>query len=106
MAWARLDDTFYPHPKVRRAGNEAIGVHCRAISYSAGALTDGKIDRAWLSEVAGRSAAKVGRALVDSGLWELNGEGWVIHDYLEYNPSRAQVLEKRRAESERKARGR
>lgn len=106
MAWAKLDDSVDTHPKVRRAGNEAFGLHCRAIAYSTGQLTDGHIDPEWVRERAGSRAKRLVDALVGAGLWEANGDGWLIHDYLDHNPSRAQVLERRRAESERKAGGR
>ncbi len=106
MAWTKLDDSVDTHPKVRRAGNEAFGLHCRALAYCTGQLTDGHIDVAWVKERAGSRGKRLVQALVAAGLWEPNTDGWVIHDYLDFNPSRAEVLEKRRAESERKARGR
>ena len=106
MPWGRLDDSFDAHRKVRRAGLEAVGIQARALSYCAGALTDGKVDPEWLEERAGRRASKLGELLVVAGLWEPNGDGWVIHDYLDYNPSRQEVLERRAADSRRKASGR
>jgi hypothetical protein len=91
MPWGRLDDSFDAHRKVRRAGLEATGLHARALSYCAGALTDGHVDPEWLEERAGRRAGKLGELLVVAGLWEPNCDGFVIHDYLEYNPSREKV---------------
>ncbi len=105
MAWGRLDDSFDAHRKVRRAGHEATGVHARALAYCAGALTDGHLDPEWLLERVGRKAEKIGEVLVVAGLWEPNSDGYVIHDYLDYNPSREEVETKRRKDSERKARG-
>jgi hypothetical protein len=63
------------------------------------------VPAAWVSQVVGKRAGKLGETLVDVGLWTQNGTGWVIHDYLEFNPSREQVEEKRRKDSARKARG-
>lgn len=105
MSWGRLDDSFDQHRKVRKAGLEATGLHARAMAYCAGALTDGHIDPEWLTERAGRRAQKLAEQLVSVGLWEPNSDGYVIHDYLDYNPSREQVLAKRQRESERKAAG-
>lgn len=105
MAWGRLDDSFDAHKKVRRAGLEATGLHARAMAYCAGALTDGHVDPEWLAERAGRKAGALSKLLLVAGLWEPNDDGFVIHDYLDYNPSRDEVEEKRRKDSERKARG-
>lgn len=102
MAWGRLDDSFDAHRKVRRAGLEATGLHARALSYCAGALTNGHVDPEWLEERAGRRSGKLAEQLVAAGLWEPNSDGYVIHDYLDYNPSREQVEAKRRRDSERK----
>ena len=106
MAWGRLDDSFDSHRKVRRAGLEAVGLHARALAYCAGSLTDGHVDPEWLEERAGKRGEKLAQQLVTAGLWEPNSDGYVIHDYLEYNPSRAQVETKRRADAARKAPGR
>lgn len=105
MSWGRLDDSFDSHRKVRRAGNEATGVHARAISYCAGALTDGHIDPEWVLERAGgkTQAVRVSEVLVLAGLWTPNSDGFVIHDWLDFNPSREQILSKRRVDAERKA---
>lgn len=103
MAYVLLDDSFCDHRKVRRAGNEACGVFVRSISYSARDLTDGFVDREWLAERAGRSTKRLSGLLVTSGLWEPQEDGWVIHDYLEWNRSRAEVLAGRGEISEKRA---
>lgn len=66
-------------------------------------MTDGHIDIEWLRERAGRRAYKLADLLVDAGLWEQNGNGYVIHDYLDYNPSRVEIEAKRAADAARKA---
>lgn len=103
MAWARLDDKFHSHPKVRRAGLAAIGLHVRAISYSAAHLLDGHIDVEWVREAGGAQHKKLATALVEAGLWIQNGHGWIINDYLEYNPSREETAIKRDWDVKRKA---
>lgn len=112
MPWVKVDDSFYSHPKVVTAGVEATGLYIMALTYSSHHLTDGHVPAAWVAQMVGKRAAKLGEALVNAGagsyehgLWEVNGTGWVIHDYLDFNPSRAQVENKRRKDSERKARG-
>jgi hypothetical protein len=40
---------------------------------------------------------------VQARLFERTEDGIQVHDYLEYNPTRARVLAKRKADAERKA---
>ena len=42
-------------------------------------------------------------ALVDAGLWEETEGGWNIHDYLDYQPSRYEVLKQRREISKQRS---
>ena len=101
MTWFRVEDTFGNHPKVNRAGNAAVGLWVRCATYSAQHLTDGRIPP---ETVRGYGKAREIQALIDAGLWVENGSGFVIPDYLDYNPSRAEVLERRAADRERKRR--
>lgn len=86
MPWVKLDDAFYRNRKVRKVGLEATGLHARALSY-AGENLDAHIDTAWVEEVGGKNAQKLAARLVEEGLWEQNGNGWVIHDFHEFNPT-------------------
>jgi hypothetical protein len=106
MPWAKVDDKLHGHPKAAGVGLEALGLHLLAMSYCAAYETDGHVPANFPTEKAGKRAAalvaKLTEAPVDaSGLWETNGNGWVIHDWLEYNPSKAEaaalVEAKRRA---------
>jgi hypothetical protein len=45
-------------------------------------------------------------ALASSGLWVETADGFLLPDFLEFNPSRAEVDERRKADAERKRRGR
>jgi hypothetical protein len=103
MPWFRLEDSFYNHPKVKRAGNAGTGLWVRCGTYSAQYLTDGKIPAEVVHEY-GRPREIA--AVSDAGLWIANGDEFIITDYLEYNPSKAQVLADRAAARERQARRR
>jgi hypothetical protein len=103
MPWFKLDDNFHLHPKVHDAGNAAVGLWVRCGTYSAQYLTDGHVPAKVVREY-GRSAEI--KALVAARLWVPNGDGFVIPDYLEYNPSREQVLARRATDAERQARRR
>lgn len=103
MAWFRVEDSFHFHPKVRAAGNAAIGLWLRCATYAAHYGTDGAVP----ADVAlGYGKRREIDALVISGLWLPNGDGWVMHDYLDYNPTAEQVRAKRAAARARMARQR
>ena len=87
MPWTKLDDSFHGHRKIRRAGLAATGLHARALSL-AGEQMDAHIDREWVEESGGRNWQKLVAKLVEVDLWEVNGNGWIVHDYHDYNPTR------------------
>jgi hypothetical protein len=93
MAWGKVDDNFAFHPKVLQAGNEAIGLWTRAMSYSCQQLTDGFIP---VEAVAALGAdASVASRLVQSGLWDEAEGGWAFHQWSQYQPSGADVKARR-----------
>lgn len=90
MSWAKLDDQFFDHPKARQVGKDGRALFVAGLCWSAGNLTDGLIRSTDLpllaakAEVPGLATA---RRLVDAGLWAEVRDGWVIHDYHDFNPS-------------------
>lgn len=104
MPWFKLDENFANHPKVAKAGNAATGLWVRCATYSAQYLTDGHIP-VDVAHSYGRTREI--DALLAAGLWVQNGDGeYLMPDYLEYNPSKEQVLAERAANRERQARRR
>lgn len=103
MPWFRLDDSFHSHPKVLRAGNEAVGLYVRCGTYAADHTTDGFVER---SIVLLYGTEALAARLVDAGLWHRTRGGWNIHDYLDYNPSREAVEKERKDKAERQKRWR
>lgn len=99
MTWAKLDDAFPNHPKVVELSDRLFRLHVTAICYCAKGLTDGEVPAGALRRLL-RGTPRQAQALVDAGLWEVNGDGWAVHDYLKYNPSSAQVEELRRQRAE------
>lgn len=101
MTWLRLDDRFAEHPKIVRLSAAAFRVHVRGMCYSAGNLTDGRVPMA-VSTGWGRKAVA---ELVAAGLW-IAGEGeHSIHDYLDWNPSRSDVVALKEVKSKAGAKG-
>jgi hypothetical protein len=94
MAWVRFDDGFPEHPKVDAAGGDAAWLHVCAISYCNRALTDGFIKRERVRLLSDRKAPyRLAARLVEVGLWEEADGGYVVHDYHDYQPTRAEVLD-------------
>jgi hypothetical protein len=95
--WLRLDDAFVEHPKVIGLSDLAFRLHIKGLCYSSRYLTDGHVPETAVKD------SKLTKELTRSGLWAKAEGGWLIHDFLEYNPSREQVLEDRRRARERRA---
>jgi hypothetical protein len=90
---ARLDTHWHNNPKVLRLGLAAMGLHAWSISYCDSETTDGFIPSAALPNMGGvRQATHV---LLESGRWLATEGGYLLHDYLAYNRSRAEILEDR-----------
>jgi hypothetical protein len=91
MTWARIDDQFADHPKVIGLSDRAFRIHIRGICYAARQLTDGFIPLSAAQEWGMRAVLE----LEKSTLWKPVAAGYQIHDFLDYNPSREQVLAER-----------
>ena len=101
MTWGKIDDGLALHPKVMLAGNEAMGLWVRALSYSCQQLTDGFVPNEIVSVLSGKKSAK---KLVESGLWIEKSDGYFFKDWAEYQPTREQVLGERNAAKSRMSR--
>ena len=106
MPWLRVDDGFADHPKVVQAGSDAAWMDVCGMCYAARYLTDGFVPTKQVPKLTDKpNPDELAQILVDVGLWEPRPGGFQIHDYLDYNPTREQVLRQRAADLERKARG-
>jgi hypothetical protein len=103
MTWVRIDDGFPEHPKMLGLSDAAFRLHIHALCYCARALTDGFIPVSWLANGKHRKAAQ---SLVAAGLWHDAPDGFRIHDYLEYQPSRFDVQQTRAEAAARMKRAR
>src|SRR4051812_32598540 len=108
MRWVKLDVDYWRNPKARAAGRTGRALHLASIAYSGSQLTDGVVARSSLSQVL--QDAEVPRSAVErvvsAGLWLPVGDDFIIHDFVEMNGSREEVLARIEAERKRKERWR
>ena len=97
LSWFKLDDSFFDNPKIAALSDAAQLAYVKGGIYCARNLTDGLIPTRKADEFAG----KVIKELVPH-LWEPVTGGYTVHDYLEYNPSKAQVTAEREKARNRK----
>jgi hypothetical protein len=107
MSWVRLDDSIADHPKIAPLSSDAFRRYINGLCYCNRQLTDGVIPRA----VAGglvpgsRAVSRQIRELITAGLWEETATGYVVHDYADYQPSKADALALRAKRAEAGRRG-
>ena len=117
MTWVKKDDFAPHHPKVRALASgrrtldalAAYGLWDAGLAYCARHLTDGVIKKDAIHSVWPWSAhyrtlkllMSLAAVLVEVGLWVDDGESWIVHDYLKYQPSRTEVEEKRQKTRDR-----
>jgi hypothetical protein len=123
MTWVRLDDDFPSHRKIRKLTDAAFRLHVAGLCWSSKYLTNGWIPNddlylvvdidEHLDPVRYREAVE---GLVRQGVWHTarhdcptcptSADGWIIHDYLDLNPSADDVRKQRLAAAERQRRSR
>jgi len=118
MTWVRRDDQASIHRKVAPLDDGCYRLWSEAIEWCSRNGTDGRIGAKELAGIKRGTPARA-KVLVAQDLWHEAGvlcgsdrcpptgpDGWVIHDYLDYNPSRAEVIADKRAKAERTRRWR
>lgn len=116
MPWVRFDDHFPLNRKVDGLSDTAFRLHVSAIFWCARNLTDGVVPEEDLDLVTARvrAPARFAAELVRRGLWHEAGyrcdseicppsgpDGWTVHDYFGYQPSKAKVQADREGNAER-----
>lgn len=86
MTWVKLDDKMADHPKIVGLSDRAFRAHISALCYANRHLTDGVIPSTFLR-------VRVAEELVTAGVWARFGDAYRIHDFLDYQPSKAHIDE-------------
>lgn len=97
MTWVRFDDQTDDHPKIAGLSDSAFRWWFRGFCYSGRYLLDGVLPHAFLVRV----PKKASKELIDAGLWEYKGEILMVHDYHDYQPTKASVTAKRQKTADR-----
>ncbi|WP_220183061.1 hypothetical protein [Sphaerisporangium album] len=128
MAWVRLSDDFYDHPKFDRVGSLGIALFTASLAWCNRNLSDGFIPRRTAARLldfedaveavrnADRNAVTNGssnddltpaiariviRRLVEARLWHEVEGGYRVHDYLDYQGSKEQIEAGRKSNAAR-----
>lgn len=117
MVWIKLDDGFMRCNKVKFAGRDARDLFLAALSHCNRDLTDGFIAEHFLTDLAVDAGIPPSPASIKKCLAKLLAVapletnpmlirvegGYQIHDYLEYQPSRKDVIESREDLSQKRS---
>jgi hypothetical protein len=101
MPWVRIDEHAMSHIKLLALSDGAFRLWVEGLSHCQLHLTDGAISATALATFRCHKRARV-RELSTSidgraPLWQPDGDGFRVHDYLDWNESREVVLAKRAA---------
>lgn len=104
MGWVRIDDEIFLNRKIVEVGKDATLLYLAGLTMCAKHGTDGHLSEAQVRLAAGAVDVRprLADSLVKVGLWEAEDGGYVVPDYLEYNPSSQAEQERRRKEREKK----
>jgi hypothetical protein len=113
VAWFKGDDKAHCNAKLRAAQLDGVGLHFMATSWCSDEETDGFVPEHMLpSLAAGYSTAAIKKIVLrlttvqpgqERPAWHIEPGGYRINDYLEYNPSHAELHKKREDEKRRLA---
>ena len=107
MAWVRIHDDAMNSLKVMRLSDAAFRLWMKGLCYCQRQLTDGHIPVEWLRDIGAKrkdvDALSISSVEGKAPLWETAAGGYQVHDYLDWNDSRAIVTKKRSEAKERMA---
>lgn len=102
MVWVKLDDAIGEHPKIAGISDSAFALFVTGLAYCNRNLTDGFIPSpvgfGQLRYCDGNAVPSI-RELEEVGLWHPKRGGWMVHDFAEYQPTKAAVLAEKEAKS-------
>lgn len=111
MPFIRLSDDYDEHPKIARLSDGAFRLWHQVLAYSRRFETDGHVALPLVKTRTAYSAKRLTELLTphEAGaapLCRKDGDVLVLHDYLQWNHSKAETDEMRKRDAERQARKR
>lgn len=108
MGWLKIDDKYPRNPKVLAGDIETSWFYVCALTHCAEQLTDGFIADSAVPVIAPHVIAPqdVAERCVQLGMFTRVTNGFLVPDFLDFNPSRAEVVEKREKDRERQRKSR
>jgi hypothetical protein len=111
VPWVKLSDDWYDDPDLIEAGPAAMLLWPLLISWCARNLTDGRIPEGQVRRLVdwhtlGVDPEQAIAPLVDTGRLQSVAGGYLVTNYLQYQPSRERVLADRDAAKDRAAKSR
>lgn len=103
MPWLKVDDAFTDHPKIEALSDRGFRLHVAGMCFCARLLTDGHIPADRVRRLLPSVTKRMLDELVTEGCWVKVEDGYRVHGYLDYNPSKEKVLHERAAAAARKA---
>jgi hypothetical protein len=93
VSWVNLDDQMPEHPKVVQLSDAAFRLHISAICYCNRYLTDGVVSASIVRRLVPNFRKSSLSELLQLRVWfsTADGDGYEIHDYLQWNSSKAEV---------------
>ena len=91
MTWIKLEDTFPSNPKIATLSDREFRLYNHALCWCGLHLTDGSIPSQIVNKLGIKNASKHAQKLVENGLWIRVEDGYLIHDYLKHQTSKAQA---------------
>jgi hypothetical protein len=103
VPYLNLDDNFADHPKVDALSDGAFRLHVAGMNYCARKLTDGVVEKHRVHRLMPTYKPAYLKELMagPKPMWLPHPEGYEIHDYLDWNKSKAWWDERREKEAKR-----
>lgn len=111
MAYAKLHDTFYSHPKITDLETgpcfaEAVALWAMCVSWCSAQLSDGVIPKIQLRKLVPFVWEPAASELVRVGFWTDTTVAFVFHDWTEHQKSAHRIQANRQGNAERQRRHR
>lgn len=104
--WVRVENTMPESLKVAPLSDRAFRLWMHALCYCSRGQTDGRVPARLVLSLSPSATRRTVDELVNAHLFEPIEDGYLVHDYLDHNPSRARIREMKESAKKRTAKWR